>query len=679
MSLAAARNLESRPDSAAENRRNTRISDGELDRMFRQMLLIRAFERRTEALFAAGTIRGTAHSCIGQEATAVGAMAALGSRDHVASYHRGHGHCIARGADPGRMMAELLGKATGYCGGLGGSMHIADMDLGILGANGIVGASMPLGTGTALTAQLRGHDGVTVAFFGDGASNEGAFHEAANLASVWKLPMIFFCENNGYSLTSAYAETSAAACVADRAAAYAMPASRVDGNDVEAVALAMEAAVERARQGLGPTLVEAMTYRHGQHSMRANLREPRPEAEIDSWKARDPILRARAELLRRGAADEADLAAAETEAETLVDAALRFAEDSAEPDLDMMMAAVLAPRDALPEPDLPTDRMIGFPEALAEALAQEMERDKSVFLLGEDIGPTGGIFGATRGLAERFGTDRVRDTPISEGVITGCGVGAALAGMRPVVEMQFFDFVTLAMDMIVNQAAKLRFMLGGSRPVPLVVRGPQGGGIRVGAQHSQCIESWFTHIPGLVVIAPSTPYDAKGLLAAAIRDDNPVIFLEHKLLYVAPPAPVPEERYLLPIGKGVIRREGHHVTVVATMAMVARALSAAGQLAREGIEVEVIDPRTLAPLDEELIFASVRKTNRLLIVHEAWSYGGFAAEVTARVVDQVFDWLDAPVARLTGMDTPMPYNGTLEREVMPSVAKIVAKIRALLE
>ncbi|MFN0301894.1 MAG: alpha-ketoacid dehydrogenase subunit beta [Burkholderiales bacterium] len=316
-------------------------------------------------------------------------------------------------------------------------------------------------------------------------------------------------------------------------------------------------------------------------------------------------------------------------------------------------------------------------EALNEALHQEMERDASVFVMGEDVGATGGLFQVSKGLADRFGEARVRDTPISEATFCGAGVGAAIAGMRPVVEVQIFDFVTQMMDMIVNQAAKFRFMLGGRPNVPFVLRGPQGGGIRLAAQHSQSLESWFTHIPGLVVIAPSTPYDAKGLLAAAIRDNNPVIFLEHKLLYHGASGPVPAEPYAIPIGKADVKRAGNDVTIVATQIMVARALAAATRLEAEGISVEVIDPRTLRPLDEETILASVKKTGRLIVVHEAVRHGGFGAEVAAIVMEKAFDWLDAPVVRISAPDVPMPFNPDLELAVIPSQQMIEDAIRKI--
>ena len=642
------------------------------------MRRIRAFEDKTADLFQEGVVKGTAHSYKGEEAIAAGVCATLRDDDIIASYHRGHGHCIAKGARIDRMMAELMGRQTGYCQGLGGSMHIADMELNIMGANGIVGAAMPLATGAGLAAKLQGTDQVAVAFFGDGASNQGVFHESLNLAAVWKLPVIFVCENNQYALSTSYRNTTAVSQVSNRAASYEIPGITVDGNDGVEVYLVLREAVDRARAGEGPTLIEAMTYRHGQHSLRVNLRDPRPEDEVQFWMDRDPIARMEKRLTTEGgfSAEQFDETTQAVDEE--IETAVTFGRESPEPAVQAMLDAVYAPHATYTEPGPNTERMLSYPEALNEALDQEMLRDDRVFLMGEDVGATGGIFGVSKGLMERYGPERVRDTPISEATFVGCGVGAAIAGMRPVVEIQIFDFVALTMDMLVNQAAKFRFMLGGKPTVPLVVRGPQGGGIRLAAQHSQSLEAWFTHVPGLVVAAPSTPYEAKGLLVAAIRDNNPVIFLEQKLLYLGGTGPVPEELYAIPLGKADIKREGTDVTVVATLAMVPRALSAATVLERDGISVEVIDPRTLQPLDEETILGSVRKTNRLLIVHEAWVRGGFGAEVAAMVVDKAFDYLDAPIARLGAPHTPMPYNDRLELEVIPSQERIVEAIRGLL-
>jgi pyruvate/2-oxoglutarate/acetoin dehydrogenase E1 component len=320
---------------------------------------------------------------------------------------------------------------------------------------------------------------------------------------------------------------------------------------------------------------------------------------------------------------------------------------------------------------------ITYLEAVREALTQEMQRDPEVFLIGEDIGVYGGAFGATRGMLEEFGPERIRDTPISEAAIAGAATGAALMGMRPVMEIMFMDFLTISMNQLVNQAAKMRFMFGGKASVPMVIRAPAGSGTGAAAQHSQSLEAWFVHTPGIKVVAPATPYDAKGLLVTAIRDNNPVLFMEHKLLYRTR-GPVPEVLYTIPIGKAEVKRPGRDLTIIAYSIMLPRALEAAQQLAAEGIEVEVVDVRSLKPLDKETIVRSVAKTGRVLITHEAPQTGGFGAELAAVVAEsEAFDYLDAPIRRLGGRDIPIPYNRTLERATVPQVEDVVASARAL--
>lgn len=645
--------------------------------MARTMLLIRRFETRTEELFKSGVIKGTAHSSAGQEAIAAGACFALRQSDFITTHHRGHGHCIAKGADINGMMAELCGKVGGICGGIGGSMHVADVELNILGANGIVGASMGLGVGAALAAKQRGSDDAGIAFFGDGGSNEGIFHESLNLAALWKLPIIFFCENNLYGMSTPFEHATAGGSVAGRAASYGIPGERIDGNDPVAVYAAVAEALSRARAGEGPTLIEALTYRHGDHSVRGNLLGYRTDEEVRKWMDDDPLARMKRRLAEEWQVDDTAFTALEAEAHDRIETAIAEAETQAEPELQSLFDKVLAPRRKPGQPPEPGNRALTYTEAVREAISQSLTEDDSVFLMGEDVGPVGGTFGVTRGLYEKFGPDRVMNTPISEGVISGAAVGAALSGRRPIAEIQIFDFVTFMMDPIVNQAAKLRFMLGGKVSVPVVFRGPQGGGIRLAAQHSQSLEAWFAHIPGLTVLAPSTPYDAKGLLIAAIRDDNPVVFLEHKLLYLGGASPVPEAPYEIEIGKADVKRAGTDITVIASLAMVERALSAAETLAREGISVEVIDPRSLRPLDMDCFLTSVKKTSRCLVVHEAWRTGGLGGEIAAQINEEAFDWLDAPVERLGAVELPMPYNDRLEREVMPSAASIADAVRRI--
>lgn len=324
-------------------------------------------------------------------------------------------------------------------------------------------------------------------------------------------------------------------------------------------------------------------------------------------------------------------------------------------------------------------RTITFQEAVREAMCQKMRSDERVFILGEDIGIYGGAWGVTNGMLEEFGPERVRITPISESAITGCAVGAAMTGMRPILEIQFSDFITIATDQLVNQAAKLRYMFGGKGKVPMVVRTPNGSGVGLAAQHSQSLESWMTHIPGLKVVQPSTPYDAKGLLMAAMEDDNPVVFYEHKVLY-GMKGEVPEEPYSIPLGKADIKRSGTDVTIIATSIMVHRALEAADRLSHDGISAEVIDPRTLVPLDTDTIVESVKKTGRAIVVHEAVKRSGFGAEIVSVIQEsEAFDFLDAPILRVAGRNIPMPYSSILEKHAVPQVEDIIAAAHTVMQ
>jgi 2-oxoisovalerate dehydrogenase E1 component len=656
---------------------SNRLGPEELRDAFAMMVRIRHFEIRAKELFLKGVIKGTAHSSVGQEAIAAGACAALMPQDFLLTHHRGHGHTIAKGSDLRLMFAELMGRAPGYCAGLGGSMHIADFERKILGANGIVGAGMGLGTGAALAEKLNGSGNIGITFFGDGAANEGIFHEAMNLAAVWKLPLIFFCENNQYGLTTATEAVTAGPSIAERGQGYGVPNERIDGNDVAAVFEAVERAALRARAGDGPTLIEALTYRWDDHSMRSNLPSYRTSEEEDAWKRSDPIARLRAQLLTNGDLDADELEQSVRSIEEDVEDAINWAIEQPEPDMDLAMSNVSAPADIEYREPPEGKRLTTYAKAITEAFALEMEADHDVIILGEDVGETGGIFGLTPGLFDRFGADRVRDTPISEGVISTCGVGAAMSGKRVIVEAQLWDFVTLMMDAIVNQAAKARFMLGGKAKVPIVFRGPQGAGIRLAAQHCQSLEMMFANIPGLQVYAPSSAYDAKGLMATAIAQDGPVIFLEHKLLYLGAEQAVPEERYQIEPGKGRVVRAGTDCTVIATLAMVDRALQAADKLERDGISLEVVDPRTIKPLDTDLICESVRKTNRAVVAHEAPLFGGFGGEIAATIQEQAFDWLDAPIARIGAPEMPVPYNDRLERTYIPDAARIIEAVKSV--
>ncbi len=664
--------------------------------MLYKMHLTRFFEEAAFQQYSLGKVHGTMHLCAGQEAVATGAIEALRGDDLITSTHRGHGHAIAKGQDVNTMMAELLAKETGVCRGRGGSMHMADVNLGSLGANGVVSGGLPLSVGAGLSLKLRGGDQVCICFFGDGASNEGAFHESLNMASIWKLPVIYVCENNQYGMSMSVKRSMAAADLADRAIAYGIPGETVDGMDALAVYEAVKQAVVHARSGNGPTLINAITYRYFGHS-KSDKQRYRTKEEVEAWRSKDPIGRFRDRLIGMGIISEAEAASIEARAQKAVEDAIAWADAGPEPSLDHLTddvyadePEVLAQPERVPpawikqtfgpttpiNPD-PGSREISYSEALREAMRQALKADDRVYLLGEDIGVYGGAFGVTQGLIEEFGADRVRDTPISENAIVGTAVGSAVTGMRPVAEMQFMDFLTLSMEQLVLQGAKIRYMFGGKASVPMVLRLPAGSGTGAAAQHSESLESWLVNVPGLKVVAPSTPYDAKGLLLAAIADNNPVMFVENKLLYKAKGF-VPEEPYIVPLGKAAIRRQGTDVTIVATSIMVVRALEAAQKLASEGIELEVIDLRSLKPYDSDTIISSVKHTGRLLVVHEAPLIGGFGGEIVAMIAQSpAFSYLEAPIVRLGGADVPIPYSPKLERAAVPQIEDIVEAARRL--
>jgi len=647
--------------------------------MLRRMMLIRAFEKHLAEAFARGELPTEAiHLSIGQEATAVGACFALRPGDTITSTHRGHGHMLAKGADLEGMLAEIYGKATGLCQGKGGSMHVTDARVGALGANGIVGASLVIAAGAALAARQQGTESVCLAFCGDGATNQGMFHEALNFAAVFDLPALFVVENNQYGEFTPLARHTRVTRLADRAAAYGIPGVQVDGNDVWAVYQAVSLAADRARRGQGPTLIECVTYRWCGH-MEGETAQYRDTAEVETWKQRDPILRWRERLLAEGVITDSEAEAIRREVADLVARAAGSAQTAPPPPPETLTDDVFAPDPVhlyRPSPTPPATREVSYSQALWEALAEEMARDPTVFLLGEDVSH-GGYFAVTAGLAEEF-TGRVLDTPISEYAIVGAAVGAAMSGRRPVAEILFSDFLTACMDPLVNQAAKLRYMSGGQYALPLVVRTPGGAGLGMAAQHSQSLEALLTGIPGLIVIAPATPLDAKGLLKAAIRSNNPVLFFENKLLYLQT-GRIPETEYLIPIGVAQVKRRGTDVTLVAIGGMVPTALAAAEALADEGVQVEVIDPRTLVPLDMAAIVRSLQKTGRLVTVEEGALTHGFGAEIAARVASLAPELLRAPVQRVAGLDVPIPYARNLERAALPDEEKIRQAVLATLE
>ena len=672
------------------------LTKEELMEYLRQMMEIRAIENNIANLLSKAVLKGASHLYAGQEAVAVGAVSALRDDDLITSTHRGHGHAHAHGDKFARtpeakqdhynkMMAEVLGKKGGYCHGKGGSMHIADVDHGNLGATGIVGGNIPVAVGAALAQKIKGTDRVVLCFFGDGATNTGNFHEALNMASLWDLPVVFVCENNLYAMSVPWLKASKLTSISNRACAYGIPGVTVDGMDVLEVRGAVIEAAERARKGEGPTLIECLTYRYYGHS-HSDPRAYRTREEEAEWRGRDPIKRLGNDLKVVNLSNDSEIDQLEEATQNKLDNAMKFSEASPEPLPEDTETDVFAPlkhtqADIFAEKELrekvrndPNMRQISYAQAIQEGLREEMINNPNVFVMGEDTGLYGGAYGATRGLWEEFGDWRVIDTPISEATIGGMAVGAAMAGMRPVSEIMYVDFTPLAMDQIANQGAKNRYMFGGKTTVPMVVRTEGGAGRAIAAHHSQSLESLWTHFPGIYVVMPSTPYDVKGLLKAAIQDDNPVMFIEHKMLYKEK-GPVPEGDYIIPLGVADIKRPGKDITLVTYSRMVYRALEAAALLEKEGIDVEVIDLRSLKPLDMETILTSVKKTGRLVGLTESYENTAFINEVLVQVNDLAFDYLDAPMIRIASRNVPVPRAETLEDEAIPNIKRIVEACR----
>ena len=657
--------------------------------------------------------RGPTHVSIGQEGASVGACSALNLKDYITSTHRGHGDSLARGCQAIRAMsdeqlrkrlhasqadsraelldealedhvyrtlAELFGKEAGYCKGRGGSMHIADFTVGHLGANAIVGGSVPIATGAAVGSRYLRNGAVVCCFAGDGSYANGVVLESLNFAAQFQftnelagdhrfgVPIVFLVLNNHYGMTGrADNEVMGVTHLARRAAGFSdcnMHAEVVNGMDVLAVREAMLRATTLCRSGQGPVFLDVNTYRYYGHSLSDPRNEYRTREEEAAWKAVDPISTFAQQLVECGVLNEEGVQAVESRVRERNANAARRAVASADPDpkdvIKYMYTDTAA--DVVPpqyrkvriiEPAAPIKRTNGeitYRDAIKEALIEEMKRDARVIFYGEDVAEYGGAFKLSKGLLETFGRDRVFNTPISEAAICGTAVGAAMIGLRPVAELMYMDFLLMAGDQVCNQAAKWHYMSGAQVEVPLVIRASIGGGKGYGGQHSQTLESSVANIPGLYIVYPSTPYDAKGMMKSAIRDNNPVLFLESQLLYGAKGV-VPEEEYLVPLGVADVKRAGNDITLVGWGPAISDALKAADRLQTElGVSAEVVDIRCLVPLDKETILASVQKTGRCVVVSQTVTIGSFMGEIVSTIQENAFDYLDAPIMRVGAKD-----------------------------
>ncbi len=653
--------------------------------LYEQMVLLRRFELTAQELYKKGQIPGFIHLYVGEEATAVGVCAHLRNEDWITSTHRGHGHAVAKGVPPRIIMAELFGKATGCCGGRGGSMHLYHPPSGLFGTNGLVGAGIPLAVGAGISAKVRKTDQVGVAFFGDGAVNHGTFHESINFATVQNAPVIFVCENNLYATATPLNLVTRNTDIASKAAAYGVPGVAVDGNDVLAVWQTAKQAIERARCGDGPTLIEARTYRTvGHHEGDPVVGVYRTQAEIDEWKKRCPILTFRKKLLEVWQlATEEELGAIDARVEGHIQEAAEFARTSPDPDPatlnDHVWAEPINP--PMPIPDAKMPRHIveqSWLDAVRDGIAEEMRRDPHIIYFGEGTGQRGGSFAHTKGLWQEFGPSRLIDTPIAELGFTGAAIGASATGCRAIADLMFIDFLFEAASQVVHQAAKLRYMSNGQIAVPLVLRTPMGAIKNAGPHHSGTYYPVWAHIPGLIVVVPSTPADAKALFKTALRAGDPVVFLEHKALF-ASKGEVPVGEHLLPFGQANVVRSGKDITMVSCGLYLHHGLEAAKRLAGQGIDCEVIDLRTIVPLDVETIAASLAKTGRLLVVDEAYAMCGIGAEIAAAMMELAFDELDAPVGRLHTESVAYPFGPTLYSATGVNVDKIIGAVQSVLD
>ncbi len=685
--------------------------------------------------------RGPTHVSVGQEGTAAGACCALELADNITSTHRGHGESLAKGTvairqmtdellrkrvprrDTSkredlleaaleehvyRMIGELFGKDDGYCRGRGGSMHIADFTVGHLGANAIVGGGVPIATGAAMANRYLKRGNVVCCFAGDGAYANGVVLESLNWAaqaqftnhladgSKFGLPIIFLVCNNHYGMTGRCDdEVMGVERMARRAAGFAsnnMHCEVVNGMNVLAVREAVLRAARLCREGKGPVLLDVDCYRYWGHSLSDPRNEYRTREEEASWKAIDPIESYKQELLTAKVLAADGIAALEKRVADRNARAAKRAAAAADPAAKEVLTFMYTDTKCETVPaEFAKAELVGplpeikrvkgeltYKDALKEALVQEMLRDRRVVFYGEDVADYGGAFKVTKGLLEAFGRNRVFNTPISEACICGTGCGAAMNGLRPVVELMYFDFALMSSDQISNQAAKWHYMSGAQTEVPLVIRCSAGAGKGYGGQHSQTLESMFCHIPGLYVVYPATPYDAKGMLKAAIRDNNPVMFVESQALY-GMKGVVPEGEYVVPLGVADVKRQGTDITLVAWGPVVHDCLKAAEKLqAEKGVSAEVVDLRSLVPLDMDTVLRSVRKTGRCVVASQAIQIGSYTGEIASAIQDEAFDYLDAPVKRVGARNGIAPQSHILEAAFLPNVNDILAAASAIL-
>ncbi len=648
-----------------------KYSDAVLLQLYEELLRPRMIEEKMLILLRQNKISKW-FSGIGQEAISVGITQALQPDEYILPMHRNLGVFTGRKLPFERLFAQWQGTAQGYTKGRDRSFHFGTNEHHIVGMISHLGPQNGVADGIALASKLRREKKVTVVFNGDGGTSEGDFHEALNVAAVWDLPVIFVIENNGYGLSTPSGEQFRCKQFIDKAIGYGIEGVQVDGNNILEVYDTVMTHGDKLRKNPRPILLECLTFRMRGHEEASGTKYV-PKKLMEEWAKKDPVQNYEDFLLKEKVLDKKKIEAVRTQIKREIDAGLEtaFRETHPAPDTETELHDLFVPhiQSALaPSSEKKSEKR--FIDAISDGLRQSMERHESLVLMGQDIADYGGVFKITEGFVERFGKDRVRNTPLCEAAIVGTGLGLSIKGMKAMVEMQFADFVTEGFNQIVNNLAKTHWRWGQAADV--VVRMPTGAGTAAGPFHSQSNEAWFFHTPGLKIVYPSNPYDAKGLLCAAIDDPNPYLYFEHKLMYRSIKSQVPDEYYQVEIGKAKLVREGDQLSIITYGMGVHWAQEILDTL--PGVQADVIDLRTLLPWDQEAVTASVKKTNRVVILHEDTLTGGIGGEISAWISEHLFEHLDAPVLRIASLDTPIPFAPTLENNFLPK-----GRLRAAIE